>query len=74
MKANAVTLDSIRIGEAEIRNSQVLIHTLPDLPFAVDGLLGLSFLGAYQITLDTKRGELQLKSSSEKFGGLVEKK
>ena len=74
VKANAVTLDSIRIGEAEIRNSQVLIHTLPDLPFAVDGLLGLSFLGAYQITLDTSRGELHLKSSSEKFGGLVEKK
>jgi len=66
VRADAVILDSIRIGGAEIRNSQVLIHDLPDLPFTVDGLLGLSFLGAYQITLDTSRGQLHLKSSPEK--------
>ncbi len=61
VRADAVILDAIRIGGAELRNSQVLIHDLPDLPFTVDGLLGLSFLGAYQITLDTSRGELHLK-------------
>ncbi|HNI69371.1 MAG TPA: retropepsin-like aspartic protease, partial [Nitrospira sp.] len=61
VQVDAVILDAIRIGGAELKNSQVLIHDLPDLPFTVDGLLGLSFLGAYQITLDSSRGELHLK-------------
>ncbi len=68
VQVDAVILDAIRIGEAELKNSQVLIHDLPDLPFTVDGLLGLSFLATYQITLDTNRGELHLKSSPEKLG------
>ena len=58
--ANAVILDSIRIDSAEVRNSPAVIHDLSDLPFPVDGLLGLSFLGAFQVTLDTRRGELLL--------------
>ncbi|HMX93119.1 MAG TPA: retropepsin-like aspartic protease [Nitrospira sp.] len=66
VQVDAVILNAIRIGGAELRNSQVLIHDLPDLPFTVDGLLGLSFLGAYQITLDSSRGELHLKSLPEK--------
>lgn len=65
VQADAVILDSIRIGGTEQRHSQVLIHDLPDLPFTVDGLLGLSFLGTYQITLNTSRGELHLKSLPE---------
>ena len=74
VQADAVTMESIRIGGAEVRNSHVLIHDLPELPFAVDGLLGLSFLGAYQVTLDTSRGELHLKSSSHKSSDLAENK
>ena len=64
VQVDAVILDAIRIGGAELRNSQVLIHDLPDLPFTVDGLLGLSFLEAYQITLDSSRGELHLRPTS----------
>ena len=73
VQVDAVILDAIRIGGAELRNSQVLIHDLPDLPFTVDGLLGLSFLGAYQITLDTSRGELHLTSLPEKTRELGER-
>ena len=73
VQVDAVILDAIRIGEAELRKSQVLIHDLPDLPFTVDGLLGLSFLGAYQITLDTSRGELHLTSLPEKTRELGER-
>lgn len=73
VQVDAVILDAIRIGGAELRNSQVLIHDLPDLPFTVDGLLGLSFLGAYQITLDSSRGELHLKSLPEKTRELGER-
>jgi clan AA aspartic protease (TIGR02281 family) len=68
VQADSVVLDSLRIAGAEVRNSHVLIHDLPDLPPAVDGLLGLSFLGAYQVTLDTTRGELVLKTSQAKVG------
>jgi clan AA aspartic protease (TIGR02281 family) len=70
VQADSVLLDSLRIAGAEMRNSQVLIHDLPDLPLAVDGLLGLSFLGAYQVTLDIARGELILKASQPKPDGL----
>lgn len=70
VRADSVLLDSLRIADAEIRNSPVLIHDLPDLPLAVDGLLGLSFLGGYQVTLDIARGELFLKASQPKLGGI----
>ena len=70
VQADSMVLDSLRIAGAEIRNSPVLIYDLPDLPLAVDGLLGLSFLGAYQVTLDIARGELLLKASQSKLGGI----
>jgi Predicted aspartyl protease len=70
VQADSVLLDSLRIAGAEMRNSQVLIHDLPDLPLAVDGLLGLSFLGAYQVTLNIAGGELILKASQPKPGEL----
>ena len=68
VQADSVVLDSLRIAGAEVRNSHAFIHDLPDLPLAVDGLLGLSFLGAYQVTLDTTRGELVLRASQAKMG------
>lgn len=73
VQADAAMLDSIQIGGTEVRNSHIVIHDLPDLPFAVDGLLGLSVLEAYQITLDPKRGELRLTPSSGKTPELAEK-
>lgn len=73
VQADSVVLDSLRIAGAEVRNSQVLIHDLPDLPLAVDGLLGLSFLGAYQVTLDAARGELRLRNSRSKSGDLSDR-
>jgi len=73
VQAEAVVLDSLRIADAEVRNSPVLIHDLPDLPLAVDGLLGLSFLSAYQVTLDAARGELRLRSARSKSGDLSDR-
>lgn len=74
VQADAALLDSIQLGGTEVRNSHIVIHDLPDLPFAVDGLLGLSVLGAYQTTLDPSRGELRLVPSSDKSIGLAGKK
>ncbi len=61
VQAELVRVDSIRVAEAEVRNSLVAVYDMPDVPRGVDGLLGLSFLNQFQVTLDTARGELRLR-------------
>jgi clan AA aspartic protease (TIGR02281 family) len=60
VQADMVQVDSIRIGGAEVRNSIVAIHDLPDAPSDVEGLLGLSVLHQFEVTLDTARSRLHL--------------
>jgi|CXWL01.1.fsa_nt_gi clan AA aspartic protease (TIGR02281 family) len=59
--ARVVQIDSMKIATAEVRNSSAAVHTVPDFPAGVDGLLGLSFLHQFEITLDSSKGELRLK-------------
>lgn len=59
--AQIVRIDSMKIATAEVRNSSAAVHTVPDFPSGVDGLLGLSFLHQFEITLDSNKGELRLK-------------
>ncbi len=59
--AQIVRIDSMKIATAEVRNSSAAVHTVPDFPVGVDGLLGLSFLHQFEITLDSNKGELRLK-------------
>jgi len=59
--AQVVRIDSMKIATAEVRNSSAAVHTVPDFPAGVDGLLGLSFLHQFEITLDSNKGELRLK-------------
>ncbi len=61
VKAEMVRLDSIRIEEAEVENTYAAIHELPDSPPGIDGLLGLTFLRQFQVTLDTAKGLLHLR-------------
>jgi clan AA aspartic protease (TIGR02281 family) len=60
VQADMVPVDSIRIAGAEVRNSLVAIHDLPDTPPDIDGLLGLSVLGQFDVTLDATRSRLYL--------------
>ena len=60
VQADMVHVDSIRIAGAEVRNSLVAIHDLPDAPPDIDGLLGLSVLGQFDVTLDATRSRLYL--------------
>ena len=66
-----VTLKSIRVGEAEVENVDVLIHNLPS---NAAGLLGNSFLNKFRVVLDSAQGKMTLLSakgiaSSDRPGG-----
>jgi len=54
-----VTLQSIRVGEAEVENVDVLIH---DMPSDSAGLLGNSFLNKFKVMLDSVNGKMTLYS------------
>jgi len=54
-----VTLRSIRVGEAEVENVDVLVHNLPDRSA---GLLGNSFLSKFKVVLDSANGKMTLYS------------
>jgi clan AA aspartic protease (TIGR02281 family) len=60
VQADMVQVDSIRIAGAEVRNSMAAIHDLPDAPPDIEGLLGLSVLRQFEVTLDTARNRLHL--------------
>ncbi|HUL37177.1 MAG TPA: aspartyl protease family protein, partial [Thermodesulfobacteriota bacterium] len=45
-----VTLNSVRVGEAEVENVDVLIH---DMPTSAAGLLGNSYLNKFKVTIDS---------------------
>jgi clan AA aspartic protease (TIGR02281 family) len=59
--AQVVRIDSMKIATAEVRNTSAAVHTVPDFPAGVDGLLGLSFLHQFEVTLDTAKNELRLR-------------
>jgi aspartyl protease family protein len=62
----AVTLASIRVGDAEVRNAAAVVH---DPGAGVDGILGNSFLGRYRVTLDADQRLLRLRSYARPSGG-----
>jgi clan AA aspartic protease (TIGR02281 family) len=63
--AQLVRIDSMKIAAAEVRRSLAAVHTVPDVPSGVDGLLGLSFLRQFEVTLDTMKGELRLRPTQK---------
>lgn len=63
VQAEMVRVDSIRIAGAEVQNSVAAIYALPDTPPGIDGLLGLTFLRQFQVTLDTAKGLLHLRKA-----------
>jgi clan AA aspartic protease (TIGR02281 family) len=54
-----VTLRSVRVGEAEVENVDVLIH---DMPSETAGLLGNSFLNKFKVMIDSVNGKMTLYS------------
>ena len=52
-----VTLNSVRVGEAEVKDVDVLVSNLPG---GLDGLLGNSFLFQFKVVLDSINGKMTL--------------
>lgn len=65
VQAALVRIKSIRLAEAEVRDSVVVIHDLPDAPAGVEGLLGLSALREFQVTLDPNKKVLSLQPTAK---------
>lgn len=61
VQVNMNYLSSINIGNARAENIAVAIHDLPDIPEEIEGLLGMSFLKHFLITLDAEHARLILR-------------
>jgi hypothetical protein len=53
------TIDVVRVGDADVKNLRVSIHDVPFNSFE-EGLLGIDFLGRFQMSLDIEKGVLIL--------------
>jgi len=60
VQADMALAKKIRVGNAGRDNVQVVIHTIPNLPDGIDGLLGLSFFDRFLVRLDQSARELHL--------------
>jgi clan AA aspartic protease (TIGR02281 family) len=52
----------IRVGNAGKDDVQVVVHTIPNLPDGIDGLLGLSFFDRFLVRFDHSKQQLHLSS------------
>ena len=50
----------IRVGNVGRDDVRVIIHTIPNFPDEIDGLLGLSFFDRFLVRLDHSQGQLHL--------------
>ncbi len=57
-------LQSLKIGEAEVFGLEA--STNPNFKGAVDGLLGMSFLGEFKVEIDRENSKMLLKPTAEK--------
>ncbi len=60
VEAPMIKLDSLSILDHPIKNQNVIIHNLPESSH-VDGLLGLSYLKHFKLTIDFPKGILALE-------------
>jgi clan AA aspartic protease (TIGR02281 family) len=60
VQVNMIRVKSMGIKGARANNVVVAIHDLPDIQPGIDGLLGMSFLNNFLVTLDSNQGQLHL--------------
>ena len=65
IQAPLVLLDEVDVGGAVSRNVTAVVHDLPNAPPAIVGLLGLSFLERFRVSLDLTSRTLVLQSGDE---------
>ena len=64
VQAEMGVAQKIRVGNAGRRDVRVVIHTIPNLPEGIDGLLGLSFFDRFLVNLDQSTSTLHLTPKS----------
>jgi clan AA aspartic protease (TIGR02281 family) len=62
IQAPLALLDEVEVGGAVARQVPAVIHDLPNLPHTIVGLLGLSFLERFRVSLDVSGGVLTLEA------------
>ena len=60
VQAELAVARRIRVGNIGRDDVQVVIHTIPNLPDGIDGLLGLSFFDRFLVRLDHSNQQLHL--------------
>ena len=60
VQAEMAFAKKIRVGNAGRDNVRVVIHTIPNLPEGIDGLLGLSFFDRFLVRFDHSAKEMHL--------------
>lgn len=55
-----ISIQSINLAGLKVKNVKAVVHDLPPSSY-VDGLLGLSFLKHFKLSLDFKKGILNLE-------------
>ncbi len=60
IEAPLILVDLLRVGGAEARGVQAIVHDVPGLSSEVGGLLGLSFLSRFKVEIDRVRGVMLL--------------
>lgn len=55
-----VSLEAVRVAGKEAQNVNAIVHDLPSKSY-VDGLLGLSFLRNFNLTLNFQEGFLEMQ-------------
>ncbi|MGD9851346.1 MAG: TIGR02281 family clan AA aspartic protease [Nitrospirales bacterium] len=65
VQVNVNYLSSLTVGSAQAYNVGVAIHDLPDIPSQIEGLLGMSFLKHFLVTLDAEHGKLILRPKQQ---------
>jgi clan AA aspartic protease (TIGR02281 family) len=61
VQVNMNYLSSLHVGTAQAQHVAVAIHDLPDVPEQIEGLLGMSFLKHFLVTLDAEHARLILR-------------
>jgi len=60
VKANVIQLDSIEVGRSKVERTRAAV--IPVSSADIDGLLGMSFLGHFSVSMDPVNGKLTLLS------------
>lgn len=60
VQAEMAVARRIRVGNTGRDDVRVVVHTIPNLPDGIDGLLGLSFFDRFMVRLDHSNKQLHL--------------